>query len=157
MGALRKVTDDKEPPLDPKQVKIQCFIDGMVEGKSMRQAALDAGYAESTADDAYRALMPRAREAFRKALHHRISVGKLSDTIAAGLKAEETKLFQKDGIVTDERNLVAWGERREYAKLAANLMDLEPNKSLAITGADGQPLQVEIKLAHFGVVADKRG
>ena len=110
----------------------------------MQQAALDAGYSQSTSRVACRAIMPQTREAFREALHRRISIGKLSDTISAGLEANETKLFQKDGVVTDERDLIAWSERREYAKLAANLMSFEPPKE--ITGADGGPILIGERL-----------
>jgi hypothetical protein len=31
----------------------------------------------------------------------------------------ETEFFQKEGIGTDQRNVIAWSERREYLKLAA--------------------------------------
>ncbi|MGA9471970.1 MAG: hypothetical protein WBV36_05875, partial [Terriglobales bacterium] len=43
----------------------------------------------------------------------------LTKRIAEGVSAHETKFFQKDGVVTDQRDVVAWGERREYVKLAA--------------------------------------
>ena len=108
----------------------------------MVQAAISAGYSESTAQVACREIMPHVRETFRQALHHRISVGKLSDTIQAGLDANETKFFQKDGMVCDQRDVVAWNERREYAKLAANLMALEPDKSMSLSGPDGGPIKV---------------
>ncbi len=124
MPASQKSTEK----LNPTEVRRQRFVEALVDGKSMRQAALAAGYSESMAATACRDIMPQTREAFKRAMHHRISIGKLSDTIAAGLDANETKFFQFEGQVTDHRDVVAWSERREYAKLAANLMSLESPK-----------------------------
>ena len=142
------VRKNTENGISPKEVRRQKFVEGMVDGKSMRQAALDAGYSENTASDAYRAIMPHTREAFRQALHHRISIGKLSDTIAAGLNAEYTQFFADKGTVVDQRITTDYRERREYAKLAANLMSFEPPKE--VTGADGGPLEFLLTTEHVG-------
>ena len=137
-----------EPGLSPKEVKRQRFVQGMVEGKSMRAAALAAGYSEAMANQASRDLMPACRDAFREALQHRISINKLSNTIAAGLDAESIQYFADKGMVLDERKTTDYRERREYAKLAANLMQFEPPKE--VTGADGGPLEMVLITEHIG-------
>jgi len=112
---------------NPAELRRIRFVDGILEGKSMQQAAIDAGYSPVTARQATRDIMPRCREIFRQALHDRISVTKLADTIAAGLEAEATKFFADKGAVTDERNVIDWSERRQYSELAANLMGYKPD------------------------------
>ena len=132
-----------EKPLSPTEARRQRFVDGMVSGKSMKQAALDAGYSEHTAITACRDIMPHVRDTFRQALHHRISVGKLSDTVAAGLDAEETQFFAHEGKVMDERNVIAWGERRRYAELASRLMGVDPPRE-ASDGVSSKALVVQV-------------
>ena len=50
---------------------------------------------------------------------------KFADKVAVrlleGLDAEETKFFAFEGEVTDERNVISWSERRQYAELITNL------------------------------------
>lgn len=137
-----------EAPFSPGDVRRQRFVEGMVVGKSMRQSALDAGYSESMANSATANIMPACREAFRLALGHKISVEKLSQTIADGLGAEETKFFADKGVVMDQRNVTAWSERRQYSELASRLMGLEPPKE--VTGADGGPLEFLLVTEHVG-------
>jgi len=48
-----------------------------------------------------------------------VSPRKIAQRVAEGLDATETKFFQKDGAVKEEREVIAYGERREYAKMAA--------------------------------------
>lgn len=45
----------------------------------------------------------------------------IARTIKAGLKAKETKFFQHEGVVVEEREVIDYSERREHAKLAAQL------------------------------------
>jgi len=117
---------DIENPAELRRIR---FVDGILEGKSMQQAAIDAGYSPVTARQATRDIMPRCREIFRQALHDKISVTKLADTIAAGLEAEATKFFADKGAVTDERNVIDWSERRQYSELAADLMGYRPDRN----------------------------
>ena len=147
MARVHKSTASEEP-LTAAEVKHRLVLDGLVDGKSLTQATLDAGYSESTARQASRAIMPHIRDAFREIMHRKISPNKLSDTIAAGLDAEETKVFStKMGVVYSDP-LIAWSERREYAKLAANLMDFEPVKRLG--GEDGGALKVLLVTENVG-------
>ena len=128
------------------------FTEGIISGKSMYQASLDAGYSEAYAKNAYKYVMPAAREIFRTALERHAPIGKVTQRIAEGLDAMETKFFQKEGIVTDSRDVINWSERREAAKLAAFLLDVEPEKPVTLNGGSGMAVQVEINLQHFGLV-----
>ena len=59
---------------DVKAPKRRRFVAGLVAGKSMRRAALDAGYTTSMADNAGRKIMPGARAEFKQALNGKILV-----------------------------------------------------------------------------------
>jgi hypothetical protein len=111
----------KIPELRPRQAKL---LKGIVEGKSVRRAALDAGYSVHSANQPDELLDTAG---MRKALAHLIApVEKIAQRINEGLDAMETKFFQFQGDVTERVNVIAWGERREYAALAARLKGLAP-------------------------------
>ena len=129
---------------DKTNIRLEKFTEGVIAGKSMYQAAIDAGYSKSYARNPSKALAPNMRELFRKVLEHHAPIGKLTKRIAEGLDAEETKFFQKDGIVTDGRNVIAWSERREAAALASRLLGVMPDR-LEVTGEDGGQIQVAIR------------
>ena len=145
MATNRNLSETPNGRDNPRLAK---FTEGVISGKSMYQAAIDAGYSDSYARNAYKFIMPNAREIFKRALEHYAPIGKVTQRIAEGLDATETKFFQKDGVVMDERELIAWSERREYAALAAKLLDVEPVRALAVTGADGGPLIISHRLAQ---------
>lgn len=105
---------DDLPPQKRKYVK------GLAAGKTKTDAALDAGYALSTAKNAKSHIeTPNVREAFAALIRQRIPAEKIAQRMEEGLDAMETKFFQKDGKVEDERDVIAWSERRQYAQLAA--------------------------------------
>src|SRR5438105_11754639 len=98
------------------------FVAGLVEGKSMYRAALDAGYSKSMAKNAGEKILPGARNEFKKELARKIPHAVLIRRIAEGLNAKDTKLAQFEGGFSDERHLVAWETRRRYAELTAKLL-----------------------------------
>lgn len=134
----KKLTRKNTLPKNATELRKAKFVDGLLDGLSMTQAALKAGYSPVTSRQACTDIMPRCRELFQQALRERISIGGLADRIKEGLDAEETKFFAKDGIVTDQRNVKHWGERRQYADLAARLMGYEPDKPSVNINAAGQ-------------------
>jgi len=136
--------------------RMQKFVVGIMAGKSQRAAALDAGYAEATANQAYRALMPRARELFGTMLQEHIPLERQTRLLAEGMEANTTKFFAEKGIVTDEREMVDWTARHNFQRLAAQIQGLLPER-MEVTGADGEPLKmnVDIRLAHFGELTVK--
>jgi hypothetical protein len=100
--------------------KKQTYVEGRLEGKSKRQAALDAGYSTSMADHAAQKIeTPDVKEAFAALIRSTISADEVAQTLRAGLQATESKFFAEKGVVQDQRDVVAWGERRLYAELIA--------------------------------------
>jgi hypothetical protein len=100
--------------------KKQAYVDGRLAGKSKRQAALDAGYSVSMADHAAQKIeTPDVKEAFTALIRSTISAEEIAQTLRAGLQATESKFFAEKGVVQDQRDVIAWGERRLYAELIA--------------------------------------
>jgi phage terminase small subunit len=100
--------------LKPKQRK---YIEGVVKGMSRTEALRYAQYSETNRP--VRVENASVKAAFARLVKRAVPAHVLAQRIAEGLNAEETKFFQKDGVITDKANVVAWSERREYAKLAA--------------------------------------
>jgi hypothetical protein len=100
--------------LNPRKVK---YIEARSQGLSKREAKNLAGYAASTSS--YSVENSSVKAALARLIRQAVPAHLLVRRIAEGVSAEETKFFQKEGIVTDQRNVIAWSERREYLKLAA--------------------------------------
>lgn len=106
--------------LNDRQAKKAAYLVGLASGKTRRQSALDAGYAWSTARNPGRNIeSPDVKEAFQKLIRRRIPAHKISQRIAEGLDATDTKFFADKGVVVDQREVVDWAQRRNYAQLAA--------------------------------------
>ena len=101
-------------PISPMKRK---YLNGLVAGKSKRQAAIAAGYSESTASSAKAHIeTPDVREEFAEIMRRKCPAEKIALRVAEGLNAR-TVITGADGqIISSE---VLWGERRHYAKLAA--------------------------------------
>src|SRR5713226_1622137 len=97
--ARKKARQKSRRDAAPQAAKRRRFVKGLIAGKSMRRAALDAGYTESMADNAGQKIMPYAIAEFRAELQKRIPIGLLTQRIREGLDAEETKFFQQNGKV----------------------------------------------------------
>jgi len=130
-------------------VRQRKYVKGLVEGKSMTQAARDAGYSETTALNAKEKIesKPAVQNLFVQLMETAgITDEKLAQRLAEGLDAEETKFFQKDGIVMDSRDVIAYGERRAHLeialKLKGHLTDKAVNVNISIA---------EILAASFAV------
>lgn len=110
----------KEDPLAQLSLRKRIYVEGLSQGKTKMQAALDAGYAESVAKTAKQHIeTDDVREAFAQLIRATIPAEKIVGRIAEGLDAMETKLFSFQGLVFDREDMISWTERREYAKLAA--------------------------------------
>lgn len=130
-------TQRSAAPKSASEIRHRLFVDGLLDGKSMFQAAVDAGYSPVTAKQAGRDIMPHCKSLLRQALHNEISITKLARKVREGLDAKTTKFFADKGIVTDERDVIDWAERRQYADLATKLMDLQPDKAGVNINAQG--------------------
>lgn len=100
--------------LKPRQRR---YIEEVAKGKTRHQALIAAGY--SPTNRACNVETSSVKAALSRLVRQAIPAHKLAQVIADGIEATETKFFQEKGIVTDEREVIAWSERREYAKLAA--------------------------------------
>jgi hypothetical protein len=100
--------------------KKQVYLEGRISGKSKRQAALAAGFSESMASQPTDKIERKdVREAFATLIRETVSADEIAETLKAGMKAMDTKFFSEKGVVQDQRDVVAWSERRQYAQLAA--------------------------------------
>jgi hypothetical protein len=59
------------------------------------------------------------REAFVALIRSTISANEIAETLKAGMQATETKFFAEKGVVQEQRDVIAWSERRLYAELVA--------------------------------------
>ena len=115
LSALELV--EHNPNLTDLQKK---YVAARVEGKSKKDAAIEAGYSEKTSASIIDSDV-NVQEAFRRLFNKVVSDQKLVDTIAAGLEANQTKFFTEKGVVIDEREVIDYSERREYTELAARV------------------------------------
>jgi hypothetical protein len=134
----RKKSESKAP-------KRRRFVAGLIDGKSMRKAAIDAGYTQSMANDAGRKIMPGAQDEFRDLLGRSIPDDVLIQRISEGLDAKESKIAQYEGKFTDTKNLVAWGERRRYAELIAKLRGYLVER-VEIGSSEDTPVNVDLNI-----------
>ena len=117
--AGKKKSEEILSKLKPRERK---YLKARVGGKSKRAAALEAGYSVSMANAAGAKIEAgNVRDAFRALVRQEIPARHIVSRLKEGLDAMETKLFQKDGIVTDSRDLVEFSERRNYLELAAKM------------------------------------
>jgi|HubBroStandDraft_6_1064221.scaffolds.fasta_scaffold22481_4 hypothetical protein len=107
--------------LRPRQAKL---LEGIVDGKSVHRAALDAGYSPNTADHPADLLETKS---MRAALQQLLpSIEKIALRINEGLDATKTEFAKLEGAITDSRQCIDFAERRQYAELACKLKELLP-------------------------------
>src|SRR5580698_4256582 len=99
------------PDFTKLNIRKQRYIDGRSQGLSKREAKNLAGYAASTSS--YSVENSSVKAALARLIKQAVPAHVMVRRIAEGVSAYETKFFQKEGIVTDQRDVVAWSERRE--------------------------------------------
>ena len=133
----KKKTRVKPRKPSVRQAKL---IEGVTKGKSVRRAALDAGYSESMAEHATELLGTAAlRAAFARFI---APPEKIAQRINEGLDATEKEvvvLGRKGKETIEIRETVDYSERRQYAALASRLTGLDPG----------------VKIEHGGQVAHR--
>ena len=97
------------------------YCQGILAGKTKYQAALDAGYSRSVARKPGAKIERQLSASLAAAIHAAISPERVAQVLAAGLEATETRLGFANGQVVYSEPLPAHKERRESAKLAAQL------------------------------------
>ena len=96
------------------------YVEARLEGKSKRQAVVAAGYASGSATVGKKLeAQPDVQAAFSALVREAVPPEHIAKAIAEGISAKETKFFAHEGKVQDQRDVVAWSERRQYAQLAA--------------------------------------
>lgn len=123
-GAKRRKTT-------PRQ---QRFVQGVLEGKSQRQAALDAGYSERMARHPGELL---STESLRGLCQSRLSLEKILQRIDEGMDATQSQVIVlgrkgKETIETVEGP--NYFERRSAAALAAKLIGADPAAKIEVHG-----------------------
>ena len=117
------------------------FLVGKLDGKSDRQAALDAGYAASVANNTKQKIMsrPEVRQAFQELLDESLPPEKLVRRIREGLDATQTKLVVRSGRRTEAHVIPDYRVRFLYVVLTLKL------KGLDIPPAEThEPMEVKI-------------
>lgn len=114
-GALKREKKAETPPIDPRRRE---YLDNRAKGQSKKEAALNAGFSESMAENAKDKIEKPIAQDLALALQARIPLDKIIQRIDEGMDALETKIISHAGIVTDYIDLIAWTERREYTALA---------------------------------------
>lgn len=144
---VRRKPGPKPHELTEKQAR---FLSNIEKGKSSRQAALAAGYCESTASKAGQKIVPLLRVQFERALKKRSGiVEKLAQRIDEGLDATETMYFPFKGQVIDERTRIDHMTRYRYCDLATTLIGAQISRQQH-EGPDGGPMQLQVAVMHIG-------
>ena len=112
----RKISDALEG-LNRRQ---RMYVNGIAAGRTKKEAAIAAGYSESSAKNAA-AIIERGavKEAFQELIQQTIPVEKITERLAEGLDAMETRCFVHEGGLIYSRPMVNFTERRHYLELAA--------------------------------------
>jgi hypothetical protein len=108
--------------LKPRQAKL---LQGLADGKSVRKAALDAGYSPNTAQHPADVLETKSMRAVLQSLL--ATPEKIALRINEGLDAMKTEFAKFEGKISDSKDCVDFSERRQYAELACKLKELLPS------------------------------
>lgn len=145
--AAKQKTGEKGRKPTPRQTEL---IAGIVEGKSTRQAALDAGYSERMANHPSDLL---SSDVLRSFLQKRLSLEKIADRIDEGMDAElsESIVIGRKGMEKVLTNTYPnYPERRQSAALAAKLIGADPS---ARTEGGGVPNAITVNFIHVAALA----
>jgi phage terminase small subunit len=99
-----------EGELTPQQRNL---VKNLLKGLNLTQAAIKAGYSENNAA----MLGNRALKRIQKKMPQILDRNGLTDNslvkkyLKPALEASETKFFQKDGVVTETRDVISWDPR----------------------------------------------
>jgi hypothetical protein len=109
----QKFPRSKYKRLSPRE---KAFVVQLSKGLNFTDAARAAGYSPKYAGQggyqAYHIVKAKFPELLEK--HGLTDDALIENYIKPGLEARETKFFQKDGIVTDEREVISWGARHSF-------------------------------------------
>ena len=103
----------------PLSLRQTVYVQGVLAGKTKKRAALDAGYALSTAENAAAKIeTPHVREVLQDTIWQLIPPELIAQRLREGLDAEKT-IFLRFGGKVHERRVIDYAERLKYIVLAA--------------------------------------
>ena len=103
-------TSDVWSRLNPRQRK---YVEGVISGKTKFAAALETGYSRASAENAGHIIEgPDVRKAFEAICQQAISIELLASRVREGLDAMQTRFFDYKGVITDQRQVIAWDTKR---------------------------------------------
>jgi hypothetical protein len=119
--------------MTPKQ---KLWLDSYLKHFNQGQASRDAGYGcksekafRNVGYQNYVKLFPIIQQWFED---HGLSDDSLKNKLLAALDAMETKFFQHEGEVSDEREVIAWGPRLKALEMAMRAKDMFAAERLKI-------------------------
>lgn len=139
-SAAKKKTGAKRRKASPRQAKL---ITGIAAGKSVRRAALEAGYSERMASHAGELL---SSDALRGICQRTLSLDKVLMRIDEGMDAEETEVIVVGRKGKEKIKLQTYpnfSERRQSSALAARLIGADPSAKIEVKGDLTQLVKVE--------------
>lgn len=111
--------------------KQQTYVKALAEGHSRNEAKALAGYSEATPSTNIEKQQDVAH-CLKLLIRNRCPPERLARVVEEGLSATKSEFFTHQGVVTDQRDTVAWAERRAYVELAAKLGDMDPQDAPSI-------------------------
>jgi hypothetical protein len=139
-GSGRKAAAKKPDPLEKLDVRRRRYAEERSKGNNKFLSGVEAGFSENMAKNAKANIETKDfQAAFAELIRAVIPSEKIVTRIAEGMDATQTNLYSFQGEIFDERDLIAWKERREYTKLAAECGRYYTPK-VELTGAGGGPV-----------------
>jgi len=122
-------------------------------GASMRKAALAAGYPASMANNAGNKIENKPAiaselERFVNLVDAAVPDWLIAQRLREGVDATQTKFATYEGVITDAREVIDYGERRQHIELAAELKGRAQKKGNTTFNTGGGP--IVFKLTRIG-------
>jgi hypothetical protein len=118
--------------------RTKTVIKALADGATLQVAGEAAGYKKSNAAKIASNLIrniPPNSPIIRALVESGVDLKRITDKVSALMDAKTTKFFQKDGIVTDQREVDALETQRKTTELAARLHGVLSTESTSATDA----------------------
>lgn len=112
--------EKRKPTLTPQQ---KLLVKNLIKGKSITDAALAAGYSEKCPGQVGHAALQAIKEKMPQVLakYGLTDESLIEKYLKPLMEANETKFFAHEGRVTDQKDVIAWGPRRDGLDMAFKL------------------------------------
>ncbi len=102
-----------------RSARLKIYSQQILKGKSKKDAALMAGYALSTAENAAQKIEKPNQDYFRQLMDRFVPDELMALKVREGLDATVVKTATADGEITDMQEFADFGTRAKYLELAA--------------------------------------